>query len=391
MPKKTATSSQTETTASALLGGLSPQAFCASVWHKKPLLIRQAFPKFAPLLPASALFELARREDVESRLITAFSGKWQLKHGPFAALPALRKPGWTLLVQGVNLYHDALHALLERFTFIERARLDDVMISYASKGGGVGAHFDSYDVFLLQASGRRRWRISTQEDLTLQEGLPLKILKHFKPTQEWVLEPGDMLYLPPHVAHEGVALDDECMTYSIGFRAAGKQELFSALLDDMQDVLELQGHLSNAQSNAAAPTQSAQLPEDLVNQLQTLVQQQWPNRAALTDFLGRALTEPKPSTQFNELTRATLRSGVTLARATRALHAPGWFFINGESWKMGGDDAKRLVKLATHRQLNAQEVQGASAALQSLLKEWSLMGWIQPLPRTPANRPASSR
>jgi 50S ribosomal protein L16 3-hydroxylase len=363
-------------TPTPLLGGLSPQDFCARIWHQRPQLIRGALPVFTALLSRKQLFDLARKSEVESRLITAFDKRWQLKHGPFSTLPARSKPGWTLLVQGVDLHHDAAHALLERFTFIQRARLDDLMISYASRSGGVGPHVDSYDVFLLQAAGRRRWRISTQQDLTLVPGLPLKILKNFKPTEEWVLEPGDMLYLPPNIAHEGVALDDDCMTYSIGFRAPAKQALFSALLDDVQEVLQVQGHLNNAQARAANAQHSARLPQDALDQLAALVRQQWPSRQTLTDFLGRALTEPKTEAVFDAPTRGGFKQGLALARASRALYAPGWFFINGESWKMGGDDAKLLTRLATQRYLDSSQLQTASPALLRLLREWKEMGWI---------------
>jgi len=150
-----------------------------------------------------------------------------MEHGPFAPdeLPSVKKRDWTLLVQGVNLHDDRARALLNRFRFLPDARVDDLMISYATDGGGVGAHFDSYDVFLLQVHGKRRWRIGAQRDLSLKEGLPLKVLQHFEADEEWLLEPGDMLYLPPHIAHEGVA-EGECMTCSIGFRAPSESELW---------------------------------------------------------------------------------------------------------------------------------------------------------------------
>ncbi len=168
----------------ALLGGLTPQQFMRRHWQKKPLLIRQAIPGFAPLLDRSALFDMAAQEGVESRLIVQQPGQgWSLKHGPLnrRGLPPLRQPGWTVLVQGVDLHLDPLHQLMQQFRFVPDARLDDLMISWASEGGGVGPHFDSYDVFLLQASGRRHWRIGRQKDLTLQEDVPLKILQHFEP------------------------------------------------------------------------------------------------------------------------------------------------------------------------------------------------------------------
>ncbi|MES2879413.1 MAG: cupin domain-containing protein, partial [Pseudomonadota bacterium] len=201
-----------------LLGGLSPQLFMKRHWQKKPLLVRQAFSNFKPLLDRTELFELAAREDVQARLVIQDSEEksgWRLKNGPFErrALPALKRPGWTILLQGVDLQHDAVHELMNQFRFVPDGRLDDLMISYATDGGGVGPHFDSYDVFLLQAHGRRRWRIGRQKDKTLQSDVPLKILANFEPEEEFVLEPGDMLYLPLLHAHDGIAMG-ECMTYS---------------------------------------------------------------------------------------------------------------------------------------------------------------------------------
>ncbi|MDO9201310.1 MAG: cupin domain-containing protein, partial [Hydrogenophaga sp.] len=177
-------------------------------WQKKPLLIRNAVPGFKPFLTRPQLFAMAADEAVESRLIVHQAQGWTLKHGPLArtALPPIKQPRWTLLVQGVDLHVNAAHELLQRFRFVPDARLDDLMISWASDGGGVGPHFDSYDVFLLQASGQRHWRIGRQKDLTLEEGVPLKILSHFEPEEEHLLNPGDMLYLPPRWAHDGVAV-----------------------------------------------------------------------------------------------------------------------------------------------------------------------------------------
>ena len=178
-----------------LLGGLTPAQFMTRHWQKKPLLVRQAIPGFRPLLAPGELFALAAREEVESRLVARDGKAWRLQRGPFArrALPSVRKPDWTLLVQGVDLHDRAAHELLHAFDFLPAARLDDLMISYATDGGGVGPHFDSYDVFLLQAQGRRRWRYGRQRDLALREGAPLKILERFEPEEEYVLEPGDML------------------------------------------------------------------------------------------------------------------------------------------------------------------------------------------------------
>ena len=159
-----------------LLGNITPAEFLRDYWHKKPLLIRQAIPGFKPLLTLATLIEMAKLNYVESRLITHAEGEWQMQHGPIESLPPLEQREWTMLVQGANLYDANADALLRQFRFIPDARLDDLMISYATDGGGVGPHFDSYDVFLLQAQGKRRWRISAQKDLSLVEGLPLKIL-----------------------------------------------------------------------------------------------------------------------------------------------------------------------------------------------------------------------
>src|SRR5471032_2920037 len=186
-----------------LLGDITPAQFLRDYWHKKPLVIRQAIPGFKPLLSVEALAELATHDHVESRLVTAGGGHWDMQTGPLEAIPSREQKEWTLLVQGVNLHDARADALLRQFRFIPDARLDDLMVSFATDGGGVGPHFDSYDVFLLQAAGQRRWRIGPQKDLSVVEGLPLKILAKFKPNEEFVLEPGDMLYLPPHYAHDG--------------------------------------------------------------------------------------------------------------------------------------------------------------------------------------------
>ena len=196
-----------------LLGGLSPRIFLRDYWQKKPLLIRAAVPGFNGLLERDELFALARDEDVESRFIAHDASGWQFERGPLpgSLLKRPKSKPWTVLVQGLNLLLPEADALMRRFSFIPYARLDDLMVSYATNGGGVGPHFDSYDVFLLQGTGRRRWQISAQKDLSLLDGAPLRILRNFVPEQEWVLEPGDMLYLPPHYAHDGVA-EGECTT-----------------------------------------------------------------------------------------------------------------------------------------------------------------------------------
>ena len=261
-----------------LLGGLSPQTFMRRHWGKKPLLIRQAIPGFTPLLERAELLDLAAADDVESRLVVQPhadpQGQWRLRHGPFArkSLPPFKTPGWTVLVQGVDLHDERVHQLLNQFRFVPAARLDDLMISYATDGGGVGPHVDSYDVFLLQALGQRRWRIGRQKDRSLLPDLPLKILAHFAPEQEFVLEPGDMLYLPPQWAHDGIA-EGECMTYSIGFRSPAKgdlaRELLQCLAEQATDQLDTAIYRDPQQ---AAVSSSAEIPADLLSFAQNALQ-----------------------------------------------------------------------------------------------------------------------
>jgi 50S ribosomal protein L16 3-hydroxylase len=233
-----------------LLGGLTASAFLRKHWQKTPLLVRQAVSGFRGVASRAELFALAGRDDVESRLVRRVRGKWTVAQGPFRAaeLRGLPARDWTLLVQGVNLHVAAADTLLRRFAFIPYARLDDVMVSYAAPGGGVGAHIDSYDVFLLQGEGRRRWQVGTHRsrpnDRELDPSMPVKILRRFRPDEEYTLDPGDMLYLPPDHAHDGVALD-ACTTYSIGFRAPSAQELGTAFLDWLRDSIALEGRYAD--------------------------------------------------------------------------------------------------------------------------------------------------
>ena len=364
---------------SPLLGGLTPAQFMKKHWQKKPLLVRQAVPDLQPLLAPRELFALAQREEVESRLVAREGKAWRLQRGPFAprALPSTRKPQWTLLVQGVDLHEPAAHELLHRFDFIPAARLDDLMISYATDGGGVGPHFDSYDVFLLQAQGRRRWRIGRQQDLSLQEGVPLKILARFEPEHEYVLEPGDMLYLPPRYAHDGIA-EGECQTYSIGFRAPAQAELARELLQRIADeAAEEEGepHLYRDRSQEATNSPAA-IPAAMVEFARDAMARALKDPHALERALGAYLTEPKANVWF-EGGRAPRRlQSVELDARTRMLHDRRHVFINGEAWRAAGRDATLMRRLADQRRLDAAELAGASDAARELLQSWCEAGWL---------------
>ncbi|NIO39732.1 MAG: cupin domain-containing protein, partial [Burkholderiales bacterium] len=220
----------------SLLGGLSPSSFLQRHWQKQPLLIRAAIPGFRDVLTLRSLIALSGHEACEARLVVADRGHYEVLHGPFSPriFSELPENNWTLLVQGVNNVCRGTRALLHRFAFLPYARLDDVMVSYAAPGGGVGPHFDSYDVFLLQGHGRRMWQVGTQSDLELIPDADLRILKRFHPDGSCKVRCGDMLYLPPRFAHNGIAVDS-CITYSIGFRAPDYEELkvqFLAYLDE---------------------------------------------------------------------------------------------------------------------------------------------------------------
>jgi 50S ribosomal protein L16 3-hydroxylase len=366
----------------SLLGGISPEQFMSQYWQKKPLLIRAAVPDFKPLVEEKALFEMAANDEVESRLVEHTAKGWKLTPGPIDKPPSMKKKDWTLLVQGVDLHVGAVHALMQQFRFVPDARLDDVMISLAGQLGGVGPHFDSYDVFLLQAAGRRRWQISAQKDLTLVEGAPLKILQNFKPTQEYILEPGDMLYLPPRYAHDGVALDAGCQTYSIGFRAprAGElaRELLHRIAEELADGMEDDPKLAKLYEDKAqaATAQPGQLPPALTAFALEAVSKALADRTLLEQLIGEYLTDPKPGVYFEEGSLPKAWQRIALSPQTRMSYDAKHMFINGQSFRCAGVDAKILRKLADERSLAATDLKAASAALMSALGEFAKEGWL---------------
>jgi len=372
-----------------LLGGLTAQQFMKKHWQKKPLLVRQAVPGFEPVLSRPELFELSMREDVESRLIVQTMGLpagkskkkpsgpgWTLGHGPFekTSFPPLTQPGWTLLVQGVDLHNDTLHQLMNRFRFVPDARLDDLMISWASDGGGVGPHFDSYDVFLLQASGKRHWRIGRQKDLSLQADVPLKILTHFVPEEEHVLEAGDMLYLPPRWAHDGVAVGEGCMTYSVGFRVPQRASLAAELALRMSDAFE-DATLYKDASQTATDT-PALIPETLQAFAQDALQRLLSDRTSLACALGEVMTEPKPKVWFEEPGADWTGGPLRLDRRTRMMYDAQHIYINGDSFRASGADARLMRRLADGRALDAADLSKASEGARELLAEWHSAGWV---------------
>lgn len=326
-----------------LLDGLTPRDFLRRHWQKRPLYVRGALPRFAGV-DARRLATLARRDDVESRIVERRGGQWETEHGPFKRL-APKKRNWTVLVSGVNLHDARADALLRRFAFIPHARLDDVMVSYATPGGGVGPHRDSYDVFLLQGAGTRRWRVRGRE---------------------YVARSGDLLYLPPGLRHDGVALEP-CFTYSIGFRAPRGAELGAAFLDWLHSRGLPDGRYRDP--SAAPARRPALIPPRMVQFAAAMLGRITWSRNDVVNFLGEYLTQPKPHIVF----RPSGARGTRLRLDSRSqlLYCGARFFLNGDAVPVPGRARGAMRELADRREVDA----GRLAALASLVGEWRRAGY----------------
>lgn len=355
------------------LGNLTVEAFLRDYWQKQPLLIRGAFPGFtAPLTPED-LALLACEEDAQARLILEQGGAypWELRYGPFEPddFEALPPSHWTLLVQEVDRHRPAVAALLDAFRFLPNWRLDDVMVSYAPQDGGVGAHIDNYDVFLLQGLGHRRWQINTTpvEEETLIPDLDVSILEHFEADAEWILAPGDMLYLPPRIAHYGVAVDD-CMTYSIGLRAPSHEDLLAGFLGDALDHLDPLLRYADPDLTQHHP---GEITADVRARIRAVLRKTVSDDDLLDDWFGRFITEPKrdhyPALPATPYTPATLRAALTRGAVLRP-HAVADFayrtgaggtatlFICGEAYPLDAELAFAAPLLTGAAPLSAQAV-----------------------------------
>lgn len=279
----------------AILGGLSIKAFLQDYWQKKPLFVKNAFPDIGAMISADELAGLSLEPHIESRLIQEHSNnKWQLELGPFSEshFTELPESHWTLIVQAVDQHIPELSQFLDAFQFIPSWRLDDIMITYATDQGSVGPHYDYYDVFLIQLDGKRRWQSGQQcdEGTSLLPNLPVRILNQFDANDTWNVEPGDLLYLPPGIAHHGVA-QGECMTLSVGFRAPSNKDLLSSYTDYQLDRLPDSERYNDPdlepQNNTGwiSPSAIKQVKERIISSLDG------PN--ALENWFGEYISAPK--------------------------------------------------------------------------------------------------
>lgn len=378
-----------------LLGGLSPETFLQEYWHKKPLLVRQALPGFTTPISPEELAGLACEAEVESRLVMERGGKtpWALEHGPFeeSRFTELPESHWTLLVQECNKYLPELAALLEGFNFIPNWRIDDIMVSYAPDQGSVGPHTDQYDVFLIQGLGQRRWQISTDpvtED-NLIPGLDLRIMREFTAMKDWVLEPGDMLYLPPAVAHYGVAQGD-CMTFSVGFRAPAKANMITGFAE------EVASRLNDAQRYADADLQLQQhcgeiTPQSLAK-VREILHQALDDETAMARWFGEFVTEPKweqerpqPDEPYTEAELLeTLQHSGYLERSEYVRFAyietagETLLFIDGQSHSLPNNVAFAATLLCDRRHLSLELLSPHldNPAFVNLLCQWLNAGYV---------------
>lgn len=365
-----------------LLTARGAREFLQQYWQKKPLLARHVLSEDAAAIDRAQLIALACRDEVESRLVIGTGRKWRVEHGPFRRRDFAQLPprNWTLLVNGVENHIPAARALQMRFDFVPFAFHDDVMVSYAAPGGGVGPHFDSYDVFLVQGAGSRRWEIGHQRDLTLIADAPLKLLRHFRPQREWTLQSGDLLYLPPRWAHHGTAVG-ECITWSVGLRAPNRREIVLRFLDYLHD--HLQSENGNRNAGLRPQRRPAAIGAELLRQVYAMVNSIGWTNADIQRCLGEYLTEPRPQLVFGRarrisaarFARAIAIRGVRLALKSRMLADRNMVFMNGESAAMDAAARRSLGVLADRRRLPPRSAQG-KAALE-LLYRWHCAGYIE--------------
>ncbi|WP_211828475.1 cupin domain-containing protein [Kistimonas asteriae] len=354
-----------------VLAHLSANEFLDQYWQKQPLLIKHALPDWTLPLSPDELAGLACEESVESRLLLRQLGdqEWVLKRGPFNEQDFTDLPpdNWTLLVQAVDHWVPEVRELLNEFRFIPDWRLDDIMISYATEGGGVGPHFDNYDVFLIQASGTRHWQSGQLCDdrSPLLPHPDLKILAEFKTDQDFHMEPGDMLYLPPGVAHWGTATSNDCVTVSVGFRAPSHGEVVSDyglwLNDHLSDFLRY------ADPDLKAPSHPAEISAEAITRVQEILKQYANDPEQVARWFGRLMTEPKyPENAMADLEPVTAEMSVAddarLAWYQSEDLDTVYLFANGQDYALPASLKTTVVAVCDNRYVSASHMENLSAS-----------------------------
>ena len=363
-------------------GDLTLERFLSEFWQQKPILIRGAFEEFKPVISPDELAGLALEEDVESRLIryNPSNNDYQLERGPipeerFGELP---EENWTLLVQAVDHYVPEATDLLNLFSFVPRWRIDDLMISYATPGGGVGPHYDNYDVFLIQASGTRRWELGGYEDSNSARlpDAPVMVLSEFESEIEFDLAVGDMLYLPPRLAHNGIATSEDCITYSVGFRAPSESEFLRSISDHIGEQLSAEKRFTDPERTITkAP---GQVDESDAAKIKARLVELISNEQTFNQWLGELLSEPKypdmiqalPEDEFDDWFQEALEVGVEVAPNTRLIYLESdsdRLFCNGEAIAVESKEWPIAKSLADKRTLAPEDIDPNQQELLSKL------------------------
>ena len=371
------------------LNGMPVDTFLTEYWQKKPLLIRNAFANTTSPINANELAGLACEETVESRIIIQREGgkKWEIKHGPFneKIFATLPKTHWTLLVQAVDHWVPKAAELLNQFNFIPRWRIDDLMVSYACGGGGVGPHFDNYDVFLLQSSGKRKWEIGGIYDETapMRKNVPVAILSEFKAIESWELEAGDMLYVPPGFAHHGIAVGDDCITCSVGFRAPSHNEILREFTDYIGE--NLSEALRYTDEDLVEQNNTGEISAETLEKIAKILRKYCDDKKLISEWFGRYITIPKYPQNHDAETQNTVKNlttddlvrhfaeGGSLFRNESSRFAfektdnKITFFVDGDQLK-NIDDSKDLIEIICAKHvLNSEDFIQSENLLKLLL------------------------
>ncbi len=408
IPLSSTNSNTSASTMSAVENGATPprapafsertlEEFLASHWQQRPLLVRQAFPGFHAPVTREQLVHAACRPDVSSRRITMPHGEagWALHNGPFqpADLDDDGEVAWSLLVQEANRLFPEVAELLERFRFVPNWRVDDVMVSYAPDGGGIGPHIDRHDVFLLQASGRRRWRIGDAplREERRQEGAGIPVLETFSPTHDWILDPGDMLYLPPRIAHEGTAVG-ESITCSIGFRTPDPRQLIAGFPPRLPPAVF--DRLRYTDPGLVSRVAVGEIPGAARRQLRERCADLFRHETLFDRWVGCQVTRPRRELPAGEPMSGSellefLRAGGRLMRSAPSHFAwyadpgqPVWLFVGGEEYPLDEGDSELAERLCGRRRLDAGTLDGPaqSEAGQLLLRDLIGRGFLLKVP-----------